>query len=247
MTDFHWISSETFGATGFETEWLTIDKARRGGAGAPEALAKICQTYWYPLYVYVRGKGFDRHEAQDLTQEFFSSLLTKPWLENVHPSKGRFRAYLLAAMNNFLVDEWRRENTAKRGGGRDLFSLDAIAAEQRFNLEPAHHESPDRLFDHSWAVTVSRQALANLKTEYQAPDQAPLFDALQPMLTSGKKPERQTEIARRLDLNPGAVRKTAQRLRDRYLELLRAEIARTVLDPAELDEEIRHVLGLLSQ
>ena len=198
MTDFHWISSETFGATGFETEWLTIDKARRGGAGAPEALAKICQTYWYPLYVYVRGKGFDRHEAQDLTQEFFSSLLTKPWLENVHPSKGRFRAYLLAAMNNFLVDEWRRENTAKRGGGRDLFSLDAIAAEQRFNLEPAHHESPDRLFDHSWAVTVSRQALANLKTEYQAPDQAPLFDALQPMLTSGKKPERQTEIARRL-------------------------------------------------
>jgi RNA polymerase sigma-70 factor (ECF subfamily) len=246
MTEFNWISSNTFGASGFETEWTTVHQARQGGAGGDEALEQLCCTYWYPLYAYVRGQGFERHEAQDLTQEFFSRLLGKPWLQNVHPAKGRFRAFLLAAMNKFLVDEWRREHAAKRGGGRELFSLDALAADQRFKLEPAHDESPDRLFDRSWAATVSAQALVRLRNECLDQDKAALFDAVQPLLAGGKSAEPQAVVAQRLNLSPAALRKALQRLRERHLELIRHEVARTVDGPAELDAELRHILDFLN-
>lgn len=247
MAEFNWIPPETFGASGFQTEWLTVNQAQQGGAGSLQALEKLCQTYWYPLYVYVRGQGHDHHAAQDLTQEFFSRLLARDWLRNVHPSKGRFRAFLLDAMNKFLTDEWRRAGTLKRGGGRAVFSLDALAAEQRFQHEPAHHESPDRLFDRSWAATVAEQALASLRQEYLARDQAGLFDALKHTLAGERSPAGQAEIARRLGFKPGTLRKSAQRLRERYQELLRTEIVQTVINPDELDDEIRHIREALSR
>jgi RNA polymerase sigma-70 factor (ECF subfamily) len=247
MNNFTWIAHNSFGGSGFETDWISVNRARQGGAGGDAALAELCQTYWYPLYAYVRGRGFDQHEAEDLTQEFFSRLLAKPWLENVHPAKGRFRAFLLAAMNKFLVDEWRREHTAKRGGGIELFSLDALAAEQRFILETAQQDSPDRIFDRSWAVTVSEQALVRLRKECLDQGKATVFDAIKPLLAGGKTPESQAVLARGLNLSAATLRKTLQRLRQRHLDLIRAEIARTVNGPADLDEEIRHVLDFLSR
>jgi len=242
MSELNWIPSETFGSPGFETEWLTVNTARQGGVGSTEALNKICRTYWYPLYAYIRGKGFDTHAAQDLTQEFFSRLLSKPWLQDVHDSKGKFRAFLLAAMNNFLANEWRREKAEKRGGGQEIFSLDAAEAEQRFRLEPFHNESPDKLFDRSWAMTVLEQASAQLRQECFMTGKIGLFESLKTSLAGEKNDERYADVAARLGITEDAVKKTAQRMRDRYQEIVRAEIAQTLMNPAEVVGETEFIL-----
>jgi RNA polymerase sigma-70 factor (ECF subfamily) len=240
--DLNWMPSAAFGTPGLETEWLVVDQARQGGAGSAEALGRICHTYWYPLYAYVRGKGFDTHEAKDLTQEFFSRLLGRPWLQDVHSSKGKFRAFLLAAMNHFLANEWRRAKAVKRGSGREMFSLDAAAAEQRYQLDPSHHESPDRLYDRSWAMTVLERASAQLRQECFLTGKIQLFESLQTSLAGEKNDERLADIACRLGLTTDAVKKAARRQRERYQEIVQAEIAQTVMNPGEENGETEFIL-----
>ena len=242
MSELNRIPSETFGSPRFETEWLTVNTARQGGVGSGEALEKLCRTYWYPLYAYVRSKGFDTHDAQDLTQEFFSRLLSQPWLQDVHASKGKFRAFLLASMNHFLANEWRREKAEKRGGGHEVFSLDAEEAEQRFRLELSHHESPDKLFDRSWAMTVLERSSAQLREEYFACGKLELFDSLKTSLAGEKNDERYADVAARLGTTEVVIKKTAQRMRERYQEIVRSEIAQTLMNPAEVTGETEFIL-----
>lgn len=245
MSDPNWIPTGTFGSSGFETEWLTVNTARQGGVGSAEALEKICRTYWYPLYAYVRGKGFDVHAAQDLTQEFFSRLLAKPWLQDVHASKGKFRAFLLAAMNNFLMNEWRKEKTQKRGGGREIFSMDALEAEQRYKLEPFHNESPDQIFERNWALTVLERAKARMRDEYATFGQAELFDKLLPTLNGEKSDETYAQIGIALNMTETAVKKSAQRMREHYDQVVREEVSTTVNGPEALEEETKFLHAAL--
>jgi RNA polymerase sigma factor (sigma-70 family) len=202
-------------------------------------MERLCRTYWYPLYAYVLRRGRGPHDAQDLTQEFFARLLASPWLQDVHPSRGKFRPFLLASMNHFLANEWRREQTQKRGGGHVPFSLDAVDAEDRYRFEPAHGQTPDKLFERQWALTLLKCAVALVRQEFTLTGKTALVEQLKGTLDGDQHQCSYGEVARRLGMTEGAVKKAAQRLRERYYDLLHAEVAETVDDPAELGEEIR--------
>ena len=225
--------------TGFHTDWTVIRTAGQSGDAATGALEKLCRVYWYPLYAYVRRQGHGPHDAQDLTQEFFARLLATPWLENLHPSKGRFRSFLLASMNHFLANEWRRGQAQKRGGGQPAFSFDSVQAEDRYRLEPAHNETPDKLFEREWAKTLLERTLAQLRRECALTGKAGLLETLGGIFDSAEERHNYAEVSARLGMTEAAVKKAAQRLRERYRTLLRAEVAGTVDDPAEVDEEAR--------
>lgn len=245
MSDFDWIPEGPVSSPGFQTDWFAVRAAGHATAAGAEALEKLCRTYWYPLYAYVRRKGHDPHDAQDLTQEFFARLLAKPFLQDVDQTKGKFRSFLLASLNHFLANEWRRDQTQKRGGGTSIFPINADGAEDCYRLEPSHDESPDRIFDHHWAMSVLYQAQNQLHQESLAAGKGPLFDALKGMLDGDKNPDTYGEVATRLGLTEPAVKKAAQRLRERYQEMIRAEISQTVSNPAEIEEEIRHLFAAL--
>lgn len=240
-----WLEGPAAFAPGYRTDWGIVQAASQPGPGGTEALERLCRTYWYPLYAYVRRKGYDSADAQDLTQEFFARLLETPWLQDMDPAKGKFRSFLLAAMNHFLAKEWRRGQTQKRGGGHAVFSLDAAAAEDRYRFEPAHHETPDRVFEHRWALTVIERVLAQLREEKFASSPSALFDGLKAMLTGETKQCGYAAIAVRMGMTEAAVKKAAQRLRERFEQLLRTEVARTVSDVREVDEEIRSLFAAL--
>lgn len=211
---------------------------------AAEALERLCRTYWFPLYAFVRRRGYSPEDAQDLTQGFLASLLSTHALRNVHPAKGRFRSFLLASLNHFLANEWDKARTLKRGGGQPAMSLDT--AETRYRAEPSENMSPDRLFERQWAVTLLAQVATRLQEDYEAVGKGPLFDALYVYLSGekGLAPYRQT--ADQLGMSLDAIKKAVERLRRRYGELLREEIAHTVSDPAEVDEEIRYLRGAVA-
>ena len=240
-----WLEGAAAFEPGYQTDWLVVQAASQPTPGGPKALEELCRTYWYPLYAYVRRKGYDSADAQDLTQEFFARLLETPWLEEMHPAKGKFRSFLLALMNHFLAKEWRRGQTQKRGGGHVIFSLDAVAAEDRYRVEPSHHETPDKDFEHRWAMTVIERALAQLQAEKFASSKSELFDSLKETLTGGAKRHSYAELAARLGMTEAAVKKAAQRLRERFEQLLRTEVARTVRDAREVDEELRNFFKAL--
>jgi RNA polymerase sigma factor (sigma-70 family) len=249
MPDLNWTSDGPTGSPGFDTsfhtDWLVVRTAGQPGAAASAAMEKLCRTYWYPLYAYVRRQGHAPHDAQDLTQEFFARLLATPWLQEVHPSKGKFRAFLLASMNHFLAKEWRRERAQKRGGGKAVFSLDAVEAEDRYRIEPSHGQSPDKVFERDYARTVLKQVLAALRYECFLSGKGPVFEELKGVFEGEKPADGYVEMAGRLGMTEGAVKKAAQRLRERFHALLRAEVARTVENPTEVDEEIRSLFAAL--
>ncbi|MBI5772644.1 MAG: sigma-70 family RNA polymerase sigma factor [Verrucomicrobia bacterium] len=232
-----------------ETHWSLVLTAARGGDStrAGDALAALCQTYWYPLYAFVRRQGHAPHDAQDLTQEFFARLLAKNWLADVNRERGRFRSFLLAAMKHFLANEWDKAQAQKRGGGEhNFFSLDAESAEGRYALEPADTATADKLFERRWALTLLDRVLARLKDEHDTPAKRAQFDALKGCLTGASASAPYAELAVKLGMSEGAVKVAAHRLRQRYRELLRAEIAATVGTAAEVDEELRHLFAALS-
>jgi RNA polymerase sigma-70 factor (ECF subfamily) len=243
MTELSWTTDGPSGSPGFEpgfhTDWFMVRAAGAPSPQSADALEQICRTYWFPLYAYVRHKGYSPHDAQDLTQGFFAHLLERPWLRDVHPAKGRFRCFLLASLNHFLANEWRREQAEKRGGSHAIFSLDALEAEDRYRIEPAHDQSPDRIFDRGWARTLLQQVMSQLRAECADEGREDLFRELEGRFNGEKNPPGYAEIAARLGMSAGAVKKAAQRLRERYQELLRAEVAATVSDPAEVDAELR--------
>jgi RNA polymerase sigma factor (sigma-70 family) len=227
------------------THWSVVLAAKQGDTpDARTALEKLCRTYWYPLYAFVRRRGYSPEDAQDLTQGFFASLLSVHALATVHPVKGRFRSFLLASLNHFLANEWDKATALKRGGGRTVISLDA--AETRYRAEPSENLSPDRIFERQWARTLLAQVATRLREDYEAAGKGSLFNALQIYLAGEKGLAPYRDTADQLGLTTDALKKAVERLRRRYGELLREEIAHTVSHPVEVDEEIRYLRSVLT-
>jgi RNA polymerase sigma-70 factor (ECF subfamily) len=218
---------------------------------AREALDQLCRAYWFPLYGFVLRlraiKGFRSHDAQDLTQEFFLRFLATDALRTVSQVRGRFRAFLLASMNHFLANEWDRLRAQKRGGGQAILSFDAASAEERLQMELGTELTPERLYEHRWAVTLLDAVLECLRAEMVAAGKASLFDALRPFLSDAAGAMSYPETALRLGMTEAAVRKTVRRLRQRYRELLREAVGHTVAAPHEVESELRHLLAVFAQ
>jgi RNA polymerase sigma factor (sigma-70 family) len=229
------------------TRWSVVLMAGRSHTPrSRDALANLCQTYWYPLYAYVRRRGYSAADAQDLTQEFFARLLERESLANADPGRGRFRSFLLTAMNHFLIGEWERARAQKRGGGREPLSLELAAAEKRYDLEPADDSTPDKMFDRQWALTLLDKVVGCLEGEYRRENKAELFAALKETLAGTRESQPYAVLAERLGMSEGAVKVAVHRLRKRYREFLQAEIADTVTSPEEADEEMKHLFRALA-
>jgi RNA polymerase sigma-70 factor (ECF subfamily) len=227
------------------THWSMVVSA--GGSRSPEAseaLATLCESYWFPLYAFVRRAGHSAEDARDLTQEFFVRLLDKRFLAAADREKGRFRTFLLTAVKRFLANEYDRARALKRGGGQRILSLEGPEPEARYRREPADTLTPERVFERQWALTLLEQVLARLQAEMTADGKAALFDALKAHLT-GDGATGYATTAGRLGTTEGAVKVAAYRLRQRYRELLREEIAQTVAGPDEIEEEIRYLFACL--
>lgn len=208
-------------------------------------MAELCGMYWYPLYAYVRRRGFDTHEAEDLVQDFFARLLEVDFLASVDREKGKFRAFLLATIKHFLANQWDRSQAKKRGGDLVVLSLDALAAGSRYDLEPAHNLTPERLFERQWALTVLERTVGRLQAEMTAEGKLNLFEQFKSFLTAERHSIHYAHLAAEIGMTEGAVKVAVHRLRRRYRELLRDEIAQTVASPEEVDEEIRYLLSCL--
>jgi len=229
------------------THWSVVLHAGRGDStGAAADLSRLCQTYWYPLYAFVRRRGHPPHDAQDLTQEFFCRLLDGRLLARASPHRGRFRSFLLASLNNFLAHEWEKARAAKRGGGRPALSLDLAAAERRYELEPVDEASPDKAFDKQWALRLLETVLTRLELEYQRQGKAALFAPLKQTLAGTRQSQPYAQLAGTLAMSEGAIKVAVHRLRRRYRELIREEISLTVLAPEEVASEMRHLLDALA-
>jgi len=236
--------SEAWFAT---THWSVVLSARDPASSLSErALEELCRAYWGPLYAYLRRQGRSPHDAQDLTQEFFVRLLHKNYLHAVDREKGRFRTFLLVALRRFLADESDRAHAQKRGGGVACLSLDAEAAEHRYGAEPVDTLTPERLYERHWALALLDRTMARLRQEFVASGKAEEFAILKTFLTAEKGAISYTEVAPQLSLTEGALRVAAHRLRRRYRDLFREEIAHTVADPTEIEEEVRHLMAVLS-
>ena len=228
------------------THWSVVLSAGHSDTPrAVDALQRLCQTYWYPLYTYVRRRGYSPPDAQDLTQGFFACLLERQSLATADPNKGRFRSFMLGAMNYFLATEWTKMQTQKRGGGREIVSLDLAAAEQRFDLESADHATPDKAFDQAWATALLDKVLSQLEAEFRREGKTQLFNTLKQTLAGSRESQPYAALAAQLSINEGAVKTAVHRLRKRYRQLLEAEIANTVASPDEVKEEMRYLLSVM--
>jgi RNA polymerase sigma-70 factor (ECF subfamily) len=220
------------------TRWSLVCAAGREDTAARAALAALCETYWYPTYAFLRRRGCPREEAEDVTQAFFARLLERGWVRSADRDRGRFRTFLLTALTRFLAKERDKERTRKRGGDRTKLSLDFEAGETRYRLEPADEQTPDRLFERRWALTVLDRVLARLEQEHaDDPSRAAKFAALKPLMTASDAPY--ATVAETLGMSEGAVKVAVHRLRKRYKELLRDEVAQTVSDSAAVEQELR--------
>ena len=225
---------------------MVLTAGRHDSPESTEALEKLCSACWYPLYVYVRRQGYSLEDAQDLTQEFFTRLLEKNNLVKADRDRGRFRTFLLGSLKNFLVNEWKRAGRLKRGGGVEFLSIDASVAEDRYAAEPANESNPDAAYERRWAVTLVEQVLTAMRQEFNAPDKARLFEELSGFIWGDKSTASYTEIAGHLNLTEGAVKVAVYRLRQRFRELLRTEVANTVARPEDIDGELRHLISIAS-
>jgi RNA polymerase sigma-70 factor (ECF subfamily) len=229
------------------THWSVVLAAGQGASdGADVALEKLCRGYWWPLYAFVRRRGYGPHDAQDLTQEFFARLLAKDFFRAVDRNKGKFRSFLLAALEHFLANEWRRSQTQKRGGKFTFVSINDDSAEQPFLQVPASNLSPEQLFEQQWAMTLLNQTLARLEQEFVVSGKGGLFGELKIFLTGEKRAASYAELGAKLGMTEAALKMAVSRMRQRYGELLRAEIANTVSDPAEVEAELKALFKALS-
>jgi DNA-directed RNA polymerase specialized sigma24 family protein len=230
------------------THWSVVLAAREGvSPQAAQALEKLCRLYWFPLYAHVRRKGHAAHDAQDLVQEFFARLLRGNFLENVGPRKGKFRSFLLASLNHFLSDEWDRARAQKRGGGETFISLDDQNAEELYLLEPESGAPAESMFDQRWALTLLAQALARLREEFASAGKSREFDRLKIFLSTPAGDGGYDAVAAELDMPVVTVGVKVHRLRQRYGELIRAEIAHTVAGPADIEEEMAHLFDAVGR
>jgi len=210
------------------------------------ALEELCGTYWFPLYAYVRRRGYSKEDAEDLTQAFFARLLQKNSLEGLSQERGRFRAFLLASLKHFLINEWKRGSRQKRGGGVAALSLDWHTADSQFRIAAPAEPSPDKVFDREWAVALLAKVIKRLQMECDGNGREKQFEQLKGFLTAGKSARPYPEAARALGIEEGAVRVTVHRLRKRYRQLLRDEVAHTLSDQLQVNEEMRALFGAFS-
>ena len=230
------------------THWSVVLAAGTTAApAAQEALEKLCRSYWYPLYAFVRRQGHGEEAAKDLTQAFFSRLLEKDYLGQVAREKGKFRSFLLGSLKHFLADEWDKSQAQKRGGGATPFSLDDESAEDRYHWEPVDEITPDKLFDRRWALTVMRQAADRLHEEYRASGKAKLFEQLRRFLEDSPTGLTYAAAAPHLGMTENTLKSHVHRLRQRNREILREVITDTVASPAQVDEELRDLFAALSE
>lgn len=228
------------------TQWSQVLAARDGSdTEARQALDVLCQTYWLPLYAYIRHRGSSPEDARDLTQAYFAELLDKDFLAGVDPSKGRFRAFLLASLRHFLSHQKERARALKRGGGAVTLSLDVGAGERGYVAQPAEGMSPEAVFEYRWAMTVLERALGRLESESTEAGTRDRFDRLKQYLTSAGERAPYRQVASELGMTESAVNSAVQRLRRRLGRCLRDEIAQTVANPAEVDDEVRHLLSVI--
>ena len=226
------------------TSWTAVIAAgQTESVQAKEALAQLCQAYWEPLYAYVRRLGHPENDAKDLTQEFFFLLISKNYLGAVDRKKGKFRSFLLTALKHFLANEWDKSQAQKRGGGQRILSLDAPICEDGTLPEPASDVTPAKIFEKRWAQTLFRQAEARLAQEYGEAGKNALLEGIKPFLDETTGPGQYSLAAAALGMSQGAVRMAVHRARQRLAELVRAEVARTLVDPTqgEIDEELQHL------
>jgi len=225
---------------------MVLNARNKASPGSREALESLCQTYWYPIYAFVRGAGRSPPDAQDLTQEFFMRFLTKDFLRLVTPEKGRFRTFLRMTLTRFLANEWDRAHAQKRGGGATHVSFDTALAEERLGREQAGMLAPDRTYDRCWALTLLDEAMSRLENEYNSAGKTVLWLQLKPHLTAERGSIAYPEIAAALGLTEGAARVVVHRFRKRFREIFRQAMADTVSTPEEVETELRLVLEILS-
>ena len=229
------------------THWsVVLTAARDAEPQAAEALEKLCRSYWYPLYAYVRKTGRTVEDSQDLTQDFFARLLAKQYLELATPERGRFRTFLLSSLKNFLANDWNRARRQKRGGEAAFLSIDAEVGENLYAAEPVETADPEKLYEKRWAGTLLDLTLNRLREDYTASGREQLFDELKVYVWGERSSASYSEVAAHLQLSEGAVKVAVHRLRQRFRDLLRAEIANTVADEHEVDEELRHLITVIA-
>ncbi|HCN31278.1 MAG TPA: RNA polymerase subunit sigma-24 [Verrucomicrobiales bacterium] len=229
-----------------KTRWSVVLAAQCGGASSGRALEDLCRAYWYPIYVYLRRTGSGPHDAEDLTQGFFLEFLARDSLSRVTPERGRMRSFLLTSLKHYVTNEWRKETAQKRGGGATIVSIDQMSAEERFANEPRHDDSPDILFDQSWAYAVLDSTMARLRKYYEGFGKAALFAEIESCLSWGEKDGSYAEKAARLGLTEAAVRFAVHQMRKRYQSILRGQITDTVATQEDAEAEIAHLCAVLS-
>jgi len=210
------------------------------------ALERLCQSYWYPLYAFVRRRGHDAHSAEDLTQDFFAHLFEQDALKNLNREKGRFRSFLLAALDHFVINDWKKRQTQKRGGAHQIISWDESLAEELYRNEPADEATPEKLFERRWAFVLIEQVLERLRQEYGTEGRRDMFNRLEAHLTDEPPAGFYADAARQLNMTEGALKTALHRLRRRFGELLRRQIAHTVASPDQVEEEIRNLFAAIS-
>ena len=228
------------------TRWtLVVAAAAPHRKEANSALVSLCENYWYPLYAYLRRRGYPADQAQDLTQEFFRRVLEGRYLDRADPEKGRFRSFLLTSLKFFAADEKDRERARKRGGGKSV-PLEFSSGEERYQREPVHNETPERIFERRWALSVLDRVVESLRDEFVQHGRAEHFERLKVFLL-GQSDAPYAELAREMNTSEGALKVAIHRLRKRYRELFRQEIADTVADPADVESELRFLAAVLSK
>jgi RNA polymerase sigma factor (sigma-70 family) len=228
------------------TRWtLVVAAGNPHRKEARSALVYLCENYWYPLYAYLRRRGYSAHEAQDLTQEFFVRIVEGRYLDRADPEKGRFRSFILTSLKFFVADEEDRQRARKRGGGT-VVSLEFSSGEERYQREPAHDETPERIFERRWALTVLDRVVEKLRNEFAHHGHLEHFERLKVFLL-GQSDAPYAALAREMNTSEGALKVAIHRLRKRYRELFRQEIADTVVDPAEVESELRFLAAVLTR
>jgi RNA polymerase sigma-70 factor (ECF subfamily) len=234
------------GAQFTATSWTNVIAAQQSGSPeAAAALEKLCRSYWYPLYAYLRRKGNDPHRAQDLTQEFLYRLIKENYLGAADRRRGKFRSFLLAALNHFVSNQRDYERAIKRGGRVNFVSLDDTESETRFLREPASDQSPEKIFERNWFLALFDEALARLREEQAAAGKAGTFDQLKQFVIEDAEAGDYRTVAGRVNMTPNAVAVTVHRLRERYKKLVQEEVMRTVADPAEIEDELHRFFAVL--
>lgn len=229
------------------THWTVVLAAgKRSTPQADEAVEQLCKTYWFPLYAYVRRRGCTKEDAEDLTQAFFARFLAKNYLAGLSAEHGRFRAFLLASLKHFLINDWKKSRRLKRGGGETLLSLDWQTADTKFQVASTAEPSPDKAFDREWALALLARVIERLQKECEADGKGKLFEQLKIFLTAGKDESAQGKVAKSLGMEEVTVRVAVHRLRKRYRQLLREEISQTLSDAADVDEEMRALFAAFS-